>query len=419
MGPIALFDKSFIEMLNVDEAAVFDALYSSVICPIFYTEVLADLSKEPPGTRTAERIVADVAKKTPIMHSSPNMLHTTICMSELAGRPVEMRRVPVLAGGKPIRRPDGSVGVVYEEAPEAKAFARWQRAQFREIERDYASRWRAQLLKADHAAAAKLARDTLKISAEPRNLSDTMEISKEVVRGNGQRFLTLKTAFALLGLDPANFRRVQERWVAAGRPALHEFAPYTAHCLLVEIFFNVAIGKKLISPDRPSNRVDMAYLFYIPFAMVFVSNDKLHQRVAPLFMNKDQIFVFGDDLKKDLALLDAHYSSLSEEERSEGLFRLASYPPNDDKYLTTQIWKKLRMRIERSPAPDHTKKKPSATELLAAVKQMRDDARNSSGKAKFSRSELDDPSHIVIERLVPLQRGKWRLMPAGVKAEEE
>jgi len=26
MGPITLFDKSFIEMLNVDEAALFDAL---------------------------------------------------------------------------------------------------------------------------------------------------------------------------------------------------------------------------------------------------------------------------------------------------------------------------------------------------------------------------------------------------------
>jgi hypothetical protein len=47
MGPIVLFDKSFIEMLNVDEAVLFDALYSSVICPVFYSEVLADLSKQP------------------------------------------------------------------------------------------------------------------------------------------------------------------------------------------------------------------------------------------------------------------------------------------------------------------------------------------------------------------------------------
>ena len=27
MGPIVLFDKSFVEMLNIDEATVFDTLY--------------------------------------------------------------------------------------------------------------------------------------------------------------------------------------------------------------------------------------------------------------------------------------------------------------------------------------------------------------------------------------------------------
>jgi hypothetical protein len=40
MGPIAVFDKSFLQMLNLDEAAMFDALYSAVICPIFYTDLL-------------------------------------------------------------------------------------------------------------------------------------------------------------------------------------------------------------------------------------------------------------------------------------------------------------------------------------------------------------------------------------------
>jgi hypothetical protein len=419
MGPITLFDKSFVEMLNIDEAAIFDCLYSSIICPIFYTEVLADLSKEPPGQRTAERIVADVAKKTPIMHSTPNVSHTTICMSELAGNPVEMRRVPIRSGGKPARRADGSVGIIYDEAPEAKAFSRWQHGKFREIERDYASVWRAQLLESDDASTSKLTRQILAIASEPRNLTEAMEIAKQILQGDGQRFLTLKTAYVLLGFDGAHFNKVQARWVAAGRPRLAEFAPYTAHCLLVEIFFNVAVGKRLISPERSSNRVDMAYLFYLPFAMMFVSNDKLHQRVTPLFMNEKQIFVVGEDLKRDLAALNDFYSSLSERERSEGLFRLASYPPNDDKYLTTRLWKSLGMRTERSPTPSQRDDKPLAKELLASVKQMRDATKTQNGEGSFTQSELGDPSHVVIERLVPLRRGKWRLMPPGVEADAE
>jgi hypothetical protein len=62
MGPITLFDKSFLEMLNVDEAALFDALFSANICPIFYTEVLADLDKMPPGERSQEKIVQENAR---------------------------------------------------------------------------------------------------------------------------------------------------------------------------------------------------------------------------------------------------------------------------------------------------------------------------------------------------------------------
>ena len=74
MGPIVLFDKSFIEMLNLDEAVLFDFMYLSNICPIYLIEVLADLEKKKPGERTREKVVADVATKTPSIHSYPNVL---------------------------------------------------------------------------------------------------------------------------------------------------------------------------------------------------------------------------------------------------------------------------------------------------------------------------------------------------------
>jgi hypothetical protein len=162
----------------------------------------------------------------------------------------------------------------------------------------------------------------------------------------------------------------------------------------------------------------MAYLFYLPFSMIFISNDKLHQRVAPLFMNDKQIFVVGDDLKKDLSALNSRYSMLSEDEKNEGLIRIAGYPPNDDSCLTTRIWKRLGMRIERQTTA-RSSEPPSATELLAHVKQMREDSKRGDRAARFSRSELEDPSQVVIERMVPLRRGKWRFMPVGVEASDD
>ena len=66
------------------------------------------------------------------------------------------------------------------------------------------------------------------------------------------------------------------------------------------VFFQVALGAGLIGGERPSNRTDIAYLFYLPFSMVFVSSDDLHRRTAPLFMRPDQAFVWGIDLKPAL-----------------------------------------------------------------------------------------------------------------------
>lgn len=417
MGPIVLFNKSFIEMLNLDEATMFDSLYSSVICPMFYTEVLADLSRESPGQRTVERIVADVARKTPILHSAPNVSHSTLCMSELLGQPVEMRGVPAIAGGRAVRQSDGKVGVIYEQSPEAKAFDRWQHGRFYELEREFASHWREQLKAAKHADMAKLAKAALKISNSPKKIVDAFAIAEEVVQGSGQRFATLKTAYALLGLDPRQWNAVLNRWKQLGGPPLPEYAPYTAHCLLVEIFFHVAVDKRLISPDRPSNRTDIAYLYYLPFAMMFVSNDKLHKRTAPLFLNAKQHFVSGDELKVDLQALDAYYSALPEADKAQGLFRIASMPPNDDAFLTTRIWKRFGMNVERQAKPfDHNENKEANDRIVAEMKKMVATAKTQQGES-FSPGELADPDAISIQRLVPLQRGKWRIMPPGVEAD--
>lgn len=417
MGPITLFDKSFIEMLNLDEATMFDSLYSSVICPIFYTEVLADLSKEPPGQRTVEKIVADVARKTPIIHSTPNVSHSRLCMGELLGHPVEMRRVPAIAGGRAVRHSDGKVGVVYEQSPEAKAFDRWQRQKFYELEREFASRWREQLTAAKHAELAKLAKAALKIAASPKTLEDALTIAKQVLEGSGQRFQMLKAAYALLGLNPRQWDAVLSHWKEIGGPPLPQYAPYTAHCLLVDLFFHVAVDKRLISPDRPSNRIDVAYLYYMPFAMMFVSNDKLHKRIAPLFLTAKQHFVSGDELKADLQALDAHYSALPEDEKAQGLFRIASTPPNDDKFLTTRIWKHFGMKVDRLSKPfNHNENKEANDRIVTEMKKMIAEAKAQQG-GTFNPGELVDPDAISIQRLVPLQRGKWRIMPPGVEAD--
>lgn len=61
MGPIALFDKSVLSSLSVDESVWFDNFFYTVVCPMFYFETLAELKKKT-IRRSPEEEVAIIAQ---------------------------------------------------------------------------------------------------------------------------------------------------------------------------------------------------------------------------------------------------------------------------------------------------------------------------------------------------------------------
>ena len=63
MGPVAIFDKSFLQMISVDEAVWFGNFYRANITPLFFAETLADLEKEIAKGRTPEQVVGNLARK--------------------------------------------------------------------------------------------------------------------------------------------------------------------------------------------------------------------------------------------------------------------------------------------------------------------------------------------------------------------
>ncbi len=131
-----------------------------------------------------------------------------------------------------------------------------------------------------------------------------------------------------------------ERWLKSELPFLSSFAPYAAHVLTIEIFFRISLEASQISSDRPSNRLDIAYLYYLPFCQVFVSWDKLHRRCAPLFLRENQTFIWGPELESALSALDQHYSALPESEKEKGVMHFAPYPPTEIESIISQEWDK-------------------------------------------------------------------------------
>ena len=134
--------------------------------------------------------------------------------------------------------------------------------------------------------------------------------------------------------------------------------------------------------------------------------------MAPLFLKEGQAFVGGQELKDDLKALDAYYSARPAAELDQGLFRIAARPPNDDRFLTTRLWEELRHPIE--PPKPKQYDGPRADQLLEQVKKL-EEAPMRSAKGNFTSAELRDPDHVAIKRLIPAKRGKWRLLPVGIK----
>jgi hypothetical protein len=86
LGPFLIFDKSSLESLDLDEAVMLDNFFMSNITPLFFVECLADLEKAIRSNSTPEQLVGSLATRTPESQSYPNVHHSTILRSELAGK---------------------------------------------------------------------------------------------------------------------------------------------------------------------------------------------------------------------------------------------------------------------------------------------------------------------------------------------
>jgi len=347
MAPTALFDKSFLQSLSLDESVLFGNFFNSIICPIFYTETLADLEKSVRARRTPEEEVGVIADKVPEMHVAPNLYHGPLGIQNLLGTSVPMDG-RMIASGKTVSV-DGHLGVIHRPPPEAEAFRRWQDREFLEVERRVARRRREDLRAIDLSAVAAGMRA---FGINPQNcasLQQAKQIADWLIAGESADLI--KLAAVILNADRKTERVALDLWKASGRRSFAAYAPYAAHIVAVEVFFQIALGANLIGTARASNRTDIAYLFYLPFCNIFLSTDRLHQKCAPLFMRDDQSFVWGQELKADLQRLVTHYSALPEAESDEGVLVFASTPPrNDDECVVGKLWDRhVRQPWRRKP----------------------------------------------------------------------
>lgn len=415
-GPILIFDKSLLQALNVDEAVWLDNFFLSNITPLFYIETLADLEKSVAKRRTPEQVVGSLAYKTPDLQSHPAIHHDTLLMGELAGvGEVIMDGRILMAGGTPVAL-DGKKGVFYSKTPEAEAFDRWGKHEFLDIERQIAKLWRRALTGLDHTKIYSALQWKFK-GNKPKTLADVkVLVDADIDQSNQGKALEL--GMAVLEIPKDVQAHAITRWESAGKPPIRTFAPYFTHMASVDYFFYLGIAADLIGTERPAgkvdNKVDVAYLYYLPFCMVFASCDKLHARIVPLFLRNDQSFVDGHELKADLRRLDEHFARLPEEVRASGLFKFAGDPPDDNSFLVTRLWNKHFPPGWRQRRMLHEPLSKEASDAL--MEQINRLEKDGIPLAPSERVQPDAYDFAQVSRSIRAQKGKWvRVPPEAIK----
>lgn len=413
MAPALLFDKSFLESLNLDEAVLLDHLFFCTVTPLFFAETIGSLSKDADNGRVPEKIVASLAQKTPVARSYMSAFHLKLIHAELHGMEVEMRNRPPIDGGIPVRV-DGEDSLVYKKSAETEAFERWQRGLFSDVEMVVSQQWREHLDGLGLPDIAAAVKQGFKGYRVPKSYLDARSIASEVVTQEGQNYRNLILAMDIFGIGPRDRSSILSNWKSAQRPALQEYAPYTSFCLEIELFFYLAMSNGIISDQRPSHKIDISYLFYLPFCHVFASVDKLHRATAPLFMRNRQLFVWGPDLKSDLKALNARFLAYPEDQKAKGLLHMVTEPPRDHVGTVVDLWDHTQpdwREVKRSSAPSLDPEKARAliergNKIQAAAKRL------DAGAVRLA--PVGKNSSIMINRAIPRQRGSWTIIPPTV-----
>lgn len=412
MGPILIFDKSALQSLSIDESVWLDNFFLTNITPLFYVETLADLSLPNPP-KPAEKIISELAAKTP--KALPNVHHSRLILGNLRGIPVETDHGrPIVDRGVTKKSPDGKIGVHFEEPPESKALTRWHKREYQDIEREFAQQWRKTLEALNFDLAIGIVKNIVPPEVKLSTLEQIKTFVDNFIHGKSKELLLLALDF--LGITERNRPDILSRWEKEGKPEFDVFAPYAAYVFSIDLLFYLAASKGIIAKERATNKVDLAYLYYLPFCHVFISGDKLHARTASLFKRADQTFMTGKDFKAGLARINEYYTQFRDEIAELGVMKYTTYPPIEIETSIHKLWdihcpswrtsasKKTRVESKSDPTPD--------TLLLKHLKEVQEKSEIVDPKVL---ENMDEADHVIISHMVPVQRGSWRILPKGIE----
>lgn len=387
MGPIIILDKSTFQALSRREHLQLHFYFLENLTPILGLELLGDLRKERRGSKTAEEKVAELAEKFGGSGPATNVDYRTLCANSLLGNhfPLDGRILP--QGGRPVRSRDGTRGFFIDLSPFNRAILRWADGEFEDFEREFAGYWRqvTRNLEVDSFIAQLNAQHVILPKVESvAELQQQVDGLLSTVTLQNTWLTWLLSQLAV----PRDYERViWARWRAHPATFLQEFSPYSWHCLRVILMLVTATRHRLLRWNS-TNLLDTQYLYYLPFCMVFVSDDHVHQMLAPLLIRPDQSFAVGRELKADLRRLGEYRDALSDRQRQMLGFALGSHPPPMRDSVVCALWK--RHCVPWRPGRGNLASRLPEPEREEATRWVENMFREVEGDAYFARPRVSN-----------------------------
>ena len=301
MGPAILLDKSTLQSLSRDAVRELTRYFTLNVPPILVAEILGDLQKHSDDEERSHSMVQSLAYKASPPDAVVNAHYQPICVNNLLGGLCEMDGRPLLAGARPIKTKDGRYGTYTGVQPENEALCRWMAGNFDQIDSDFAQRWR-------HSASSfdlEVYKHSLgKLDYKIQSLDELGTIVDRLLDLDDLQIRLLDTFIDDLRTLPEVKRWSLSRWHNGEYLRLNCFAPYVYHCIRVNTLFYLGVSHGLIG-TRPTNRIDLEYFYYSPFACIFSSGDKVHHQLSNLVLRQDQSYVHRDKLMQELNTLAA------------------------------------------------------------------------------------------------------------------
>lgn len=338
-----VIDKSTFQSLSFDELFRLSCYYKHIITPVLTMEILGDLKKEAQeGKAPPEERVKDFAKKLFPMETVVNLHYKVLLIGDLLGNPISFDGRPHVGIKKAVASESGMRGYLIEETEEEKSIYKWKEGNFTEADHELSALWRMTTTQEDLLVRLKESlkpNDSIKF-ANFQELNDF--VTESITTPATQQFLLI-SLIQNYDIDALTSVQIFGRWNQEGKPLLKDFAPFAFHCLKVDTLFLWGLTSGLIG-TRPTNRVDLEYLYYLPFGNIFTSNDNVHKKLVPLLLQNYQKFVIGTELKDDLKRIVAFLDNLEIEERQ----KFKTVPPIIDSSITFQLWKEFFNYPEKS-----------------------------------------------------------------------